>query len=61
MRDRAVVALEVVLDADLPVRVVLDLVALVEDQGVDVDATFRDDARQVAEVLGERAGGSCRG
>ena len=56
MGDGAVVALEVVLDADLPVRLVLGLRPLMEDEPVDVDAALRDDARQLAEVIGERLG-----
>ena len=52
----AVVALEVVLDADLPVRLVLALGPLVEDERVDVDPALGDESRQVAEVLGEAAG-----
>ena len=54
MRNGAVVALEVVLDADLPVRVVLALGPPVEDERVDVDATFGDESRQVAQVLRKR-------
>ena len=42
MRDRAVVALEVVLDADLPVRVVLDLDTVAEDERVDVEPAAGD-------------------
>ena len=56
MRDCAVVALEVVLDADLPVRLVLGLRSLEEDERIDVDAAVGDDARKVAEVVGERLG-----
>ena len=52
--DGAVVALEVVLDADLPVRLVLALRPLVEDERVDVDPALGDEPRQVAQVLGER-------
>ena len=51
MGDGAVVALEVVLDADLPVRVVLALRPLVEDERVDVDPAFGHEPRQVAQVL----------
>ena len=54
MGDGAVVALEVVLDADLPVGVVLRLGPLMEDERVDVDAAFGDEPGQVAQVLGER-------
>ncbi len=54
--DGAVVALEVVLDADLPVRLVLALRPLVEDERVDVDPALGDEPRQVAQVLGEAAG-----
>ena len=57
MGDGAVVTLEVVLDADLPVRVVLRLGALMEDERVDVDAAFGDEARQIAQVLCERSRG----
>ena len=56
MGDGAVVALEVVLDADLPVGVVLGFGPLVEDERVDVDATLCDEPRQVAEVVGQRGG-----
>ena len=61
MGDGAVVALEVVLDADLPVRLVLGLRPLMEDERVDVDAALRDDARQLAEVIGQRLGVRDRG
>ena len=59
--DGAVVALEVVLDADLPVRLVLALGALVEDERVDVDPAVGDESRQVAEVVREAAGRRDRG
>ena len=52
----AVVALEVVLDADLPVGVVLGVGPLMELERVDVDAAIGDHPRQIAEVIGERAG-----
>ena len=55
MGDGAVVALEVVLDADLPVRVVLPLRPLMEGERVDVEPAFRHAPREVAEVLLERS------
>ncbi len=55
MRDGAVVTLEEVLDADLPVRLVLALCPLVEDERIDVDASLRHEPRQIAQVLRERS------
>ena len=60
VRDLAVVALEVVLAADLPVRVVLGRRAVVEAQRVEVDAGGGDELGQLAEVLGERRGAAVR-
>ena len=55
MRDRAVVALEEVLDADLPVaRVVVRLRPTVEPQRIDVDTAFREVRGQVAERVRKR-------
>ena len=54
VRNRAVVALEVVLDAHLPVGRVLRLGALVEHEAVEVDAVGGEQCRQLAEVVGER-------
>ena len=57
MRDRAVVALEEVLDADLPVRLVLVRLGRgVERERGDVDAAGREVAGHVAEKVGERLG-----
>jgi len=53
MRNRTVIALEVVLDADLPVRLVLPIGARVERERVDVDPGFRDPLRHVFEKLRE--------
>src|SRR3954470_21444860 len=54
MVDRAVVALEVVLDRDLPVRAQLVGVPDVEAQAVDLESVRGDDAGQVPERGGER-------
>jgi hypothetical protein len=54
MRDRAVVALEEVLGADLPVRFVLRLRAREEAQRAHVDSRVRDPLRDVFQELGER-------
>ena len=54
MRDRAVVALEEVLGADLPVRLVLGLGARQEAKGVEVDACGRDSLGDVVEHRPER-------
>ncbi len=51
MRDGAVVALEVVLDADLPVRVEHALGARVEPERVDVDTSLGDAVGYVLEEL----------
>ena len=57
MRDGAVVALEEVLDAHLPVaRVLGRLGPRVEAQRVDVEATVGEEGRQLAERVGERLG-----
>ena len=56
MRGRAVVALEEVLRADLPVRLVLRLGPLKEAQGADVDAGLRDPVGDAVEELRERRG-----
>ena len=55
VRDRAVVALEEVLDADLPVaRVLVGLRARVEAQRVDVDPAVGEKSGQLAERVGQR-------
>ena len=54
MGDLAVVALEVVLAADLPVRVVLGLGATDEPQRVHVDAPLGEEVRKRAEHVGKR-------
>ena len=54
MGDRAVVALEVVLERDLPVRLDRPLVMRVEAERREVEPARRDDRRQLAERLGER-------
>ena len=54
MGDLAVVALEEVLAAHLPVRLVLRGRALEEAKRVEVEAGGRDELRQLSEVLGER-------
>ena len=56
MGDGAVVALEVVLDRDLPVGLQLVLGARVEGQRVDVEAGLADQARDRAQRRGERVG-----
>ena len=56
MGDGAVVALEIVLDAHLPVGVVLRIGPLMKLERADVDAALLDQAWEVAEVLGERRG-----
>jgi hypothetical protein len=56
MVDRAVVAHEVVLDRDLPVRPQLVGVAAVEAQSLELQAVRGDDRRQVAQGGGERLG-----
>ncbi len=56
MRDRAVVALEVVLDRDLPVRLDDVLAAVVEPEAVQVDACLGHRLGQDAERLAERVG-----
>ena len=56
MVDRAVVALEVVLDRDLPVGAQLVRVAPAERERVDVEPVAGDDLREVAERGGERLG-----
>jgi hypothetical protein len=53
VRDRAVVALEVVLDTDLPVRRVLGVDAVVEAERLDVDAAGAELRRHLADVVGE--------
>ena len=61
MRDGAVVALEVVLDDHLPVRVVrIALCAKGELEPVDVDAALGEHERQLSEMLGERRRSSGR-
>ena len=57
MGGRAVVALEVVLEVDLPVGVDRPLVMGVEDERREVEAAPRDDRRQFAERLDERRRG----
>ena len=54
MSDLAVVALEEVLAAHLPVRLVLGGRALEETKRAEVEAGGRDELGQLAEVLGER-------
>src|SRR5918996_1439753 len=56
VRGRAVVALEEVLHADLPVRSVLRLRALQEAEAVDVDPRLGDTLGNVLEEIGERLG-----
>ena len=56
MRDRAVVALEEVLGAELPVRLDLRLRALEEAKRVDVDSGRGDAVGHVFEEVRERAG-----
>ena len=52
--DRAVVALEVVLDADLPVRRECPRRAAAERERAEVDAALRDERRHLAEHVGKR-------
>src|SRR5438445_6215502 len=54
MRDGAVVALEEVLGADLPVRFVLEVRTREKAERVDVDAGFGDALRNLFEKVGER-------
>jgi hypothetical protein len=56
VRDGAVVALEVVLRRDLPVRPHGVLHAVVEGEGVHVEPARGDDRRQLAERVGQRRG-----
>ncbi len=56
VRDRAVVALEVVLDRDLPVAPDLPVVPDAEAEAVDVEAARGNVAGQRAERVGQRAG-----
>ena len=56
MCDRAVVALEVVLRADLPVRLVLGLGPLTEGERVDIDAVGGEQCRQLAQMLLDLSG-----
>ena len=54
MRDRAVVALEVVLDGDLPVARELELAPAAEAELLELDSARGEELRQRAERLGER-------
>ena len=54
MVEPAVVALEVVLERDLPVRADLVVRAVMEAQRADVEAAFADDLRKIAERLLQR-------
>ena len=58
--DRAVVALEVVLDGDLPVGADLVVDALVEAQPVDVQPMLEDDLGEVIQRFAQRLGVSTR-
>src|SRR4029453_9507848 len=52
----AVVALEVVLDRDLPIALDLPVVADTEPQAAEVDPALGDVARERSERAGQRAG-----
>ena len=56
MRGRAVVALEVVLDGDLPVALDLPVVAGMEAQAVELDSALGDVAGERAQRVGQRTG-----